>query len=83
MKSRPKGSKDSVETIFFVDEKFKFSKLELQRNDALADGVFLSRDLVNLPANILNTETFEKELKKFKKIGIKVRVLRIFCNYFC
>ncbi|RCL74220.1 MAG: leucyl aminopeptidase [Alphaproteobacteria bacterium] len=75
LKSRPKGSKDSAETTFFLDEKFKFSKLDLQRNDALADGVFLSRDLVNLPANILNTETFEKELKKFKKIGIKVRVL--------
>ena len=75
LKSGSKRSKDSAETIFFVDEKFKYSKLDLQKNDALAEGVFLSRDLVNLPANILNTEKFEKELKKFKKIGIKVRVL--------
>ena len=73
LKSRSKGSKNNDETTFFVDDKFKFSKLDLQRNDALADGVFLSRDLVNLPANILNTEKFEKELKKFKQIGVKVR----------
>ncbi len=75
LKSGSKRSKDCAETIFFVDEKFKFSKLDLQKNDALAEGVFLSRDLVNLPANILNTEKFEKELKKFKKIGVRVRVL--------
>ncbi|MDC3108145.1 leucyl aminopeptidase [Paracoccaceae bacterium] len=75
LKSESKRNKDSAETIFFVDEKFKFSKLDLQKNDALAEGVFLSRDLVNLPANILNTEKFEEELKKFRKIGVKVRVL--------
>ena len=75
LKSGSKRSKDSAETIFFVDEKFSFSKLDLQKNDALAEGVFLARDLVNLPANILNTEKFEKELKKFKQIGVKVRVL--------
>ena len=75
LKSGSKRSKDSAETIFFVDESFSLSKLDLQKNDALAEGVFLSRDLVNLPANILNTEKFEKELKKFKKIGVRVRVL--------
>ena len=75
LKSGSNRKKDNAETIFFVDENFKFSKLDLQKNDALAEGVFLSRDLVNLPANVLNTEKFAKELKKFKKIGVKVRVL--------
>ncbi len=75
LKSRAKRSKDNAETLFFVDEEFKYSKLDLQKNDALAEGVFLSRDLVNLPANILNTDNFENELKKFKKLGVKVRVL--------
>ena len=45
------------------------------KNDALAEGVFLCRDLVNFPANILNTNQFEMELKKLNKVGIKVRVL--------
>ena len=75
LKSKPKGNIKSSETIFFVDEKFKFSKFDLSKNDALAEGVFLSRDLVNLPANILNTEKFEIELKTLRKIGVKIRVL--------
>ncbi len=75
LKSERMRSKDIAETIFFIDEKFKFSKLDLSKNDALAAGVFLSRDLVNLPANVLNTEKFGSELKKFSKIGVKVRVL--------
>ena len=75
LKPERKRSKDTAETIFFIDEKFKFSKLDLSKNDALAEGVFLSRDLVNLPANVLNTEKFGSELKRLSKIGVKVRVL--------
>ena len=75
MKSEKKLRKKSTETIFFVDEKFKCSKSELLKNDALAEGVFLCRDLVNFPANILNTNQFEKEIKKLNKVGIKVKVL--------
>ena len=63
------------ETIFFVDDKFKFSKSDLAKNNALAEGVFLCRDLINLPANILNTKKFENDVKEFEKLGIKVNVL--------
>ncbi len=65
----------TAETNFFVDEKFKSSDTYLTKNDALAEGVFLCRDLVNLPANILNTRKFENEMKNLKKIGVKVSVL--------
>ena len=75
LKSKKNLRKESTQTIFFVDENFKYSKSDLSKNDALAEGVFLCRDLVNFPANILNTNQFEKELKKLNKVGIKVRVL--------
>ena len=75
LKSEKILRKKNAETIFFVDEKFKYSKSDLLKNDALAEGVFLCRDLVNFPANILNTNQFENELKKLTKVGIKVRVL--------
>ncbi len=75
LKSKKNPRKRSTQTIFFVDEKFKYSKSDLSKNDALAEGVFLCRDLVNFPANILNTNQFEKELKKLNKVGIKVKVL--------
>ena len=75
LKFKKNSRKKSNETIFFINEKFKYSKSDLLKNDALAEGVFLCRDLVNLPANILNTNQFEMELKKLNKVGIKVRVL--------
>ncbi|MDC3093294.1 leucyl aminopeptidase [Paracoccaceae bacterium] len=75
LKSDNNGTMMSAETIFFVDEKYKFSKKDLLRDDALAEGVFLCRDLINLPANILNIKKFENELKGLKKIGVKVTVL--------
>ena len=46
----------------------------MSKNDALAEGVFLCRDLVNFPANILNTNQFEKELKKLNTVEL-ARVL--------
>ena len=75
LKSEFNQTKQAAETTFFVDEKFKSSKKDLLKNEALAEGVFLCRDLINLPANILNTKNFENELKSLKKIGVKVRVL--------
>ncbi len=75
LKSGHNSTNNSAETIFFVDEKYRSSKINLSRNDALAEGVFLCRDLINLPANILNTRQFENELKSLKEIGVKVTVL--------
>ena len=63
------------ETIFFVNDNFKYSKITSLNNSAISEGVRLCRDLVNSPANILNTEQFTKELIEFKNLGIKVRVL--------
>ncbi|RVT84087.1 leucyl aminopeptidase [Rhodobacteraceae bacterium CCMM004] len=43
--------------------------------DALAQGVFFTRDLVNAPANILTTEAFASRLEELREIGVEVEVL--------
>lgn len=43
--------------------------------DKVADGVFLTRDLVSEPANILYPEEFAERCRKLKDLGIKVKVL--------
>jgi len=43
--------------------------------DKIADGVFLTRDLVSEPANILSPDALAKEAKKLTKLGVKVTVL--------
>jgi len=43
--------------------------------DAVAQGVFLARDLVNEPPNELYPESFAKRAKELTKLGLKVEVL--------
>ena len=42
---------------------------------AVADGIFLARDLVNEPPNILHPEEFARRAKALSKLGLKVEVL--------
>jgi leucyl aminopeptidase len=43
--------------------------------DSVANGVFLTRDLVSQPPNVLYPATFADECKKLAKLGVKVTVL--------
>ena len=42
---------------------------------AVADGVFMTRDLVNEPANVLTTSAFADRLDEMSALGLKVEVL--------
>ena len=42
--------------------------------DALSEGVFLTRDLVSEPGNILHPDEYAKRITMLRKIGIKVTV---------
>jgi leucyl aminopeptidase len=43
--------------------------------DAIADGVFCTRNLVSEPSNVLYPETLAREAQKLSKLGLKVEVL--------
>jgi leucyl aminopeptidase len=45
------------------------------RMEAVADGVFLARDLVNEPPNVLSPQEFARRAKALTKTGLKVEVL--------
>ncbi len=53
-----------------------FNKTNLLRNKlkALLEGVFLTRDLVSEPGNILHPDEYAKRILKLKKFGLKVTV---------
>ena len=67
----------------------KLSRLDIQLRDAararhefegfdkVADGVFLTRDLVSEPANILYPESLAKRAQELTRLGIKVEVLTL------
>ncbi|WP_099827463.1 leucyl aminopeptidase [Oceaniglobus indicus] len=43
--------------------------------DALAQGVFFTRDLVNAPSNVLTTTEFAAQLEGLRDLGVEVEVL--------
>ena len=48
---------------------------EYKYHDAIREGVFLSRDLVSEPPNVLNPKRYTEEIKKLTKLGLKVEIL--------
>ena len=47
---------------------------EFKYYDAIKEGVFLSRDLVSEPPNVLNPKKYTEEIKKLTKLGLKVEI---------
>ena len=48
---------------------------EYKYYDAIKEGVFLSRDLVSEPPNVLNPKRYTEEIKKLSKLGLKIEIL--------
>ena len=48
-----------------IEKKYKY-------NDALKSGVFLTRDLVSEPGNVLHPDEYAKRIAELKKYGLKV-----------
>lgn len=51
------------------------AKAAFAAHEKIGDGVFLTRDLVSEPANILFPEAFAKRCKELEALGVKVKVL--------
>ena len=49
-----------------IEKKYKYYH-------AIKEGVFLSRDLVSEPPNILNPKAYVQEIKKLSKLGLKIK----------
>ena len=46
---------------------------EYKYYNAIKEGVFLSRDLVSEPPNVLNPKKYVEEIKKLSKLGLKIK----------
>lgn len=49
-----------------IEKKYKYY-------EAIKEGVFLTRDLVSEPPNVLNPKTYAQEIQKLSKFGLKVK----------
>ena len=73
--TEPHDKKPSIITVRVVCDDPKAAKKAFKTMDAVADGVFFTRDLVSEPANILHPEEFARRVKKLEKLGCKVEIL--------
>jgi leucyl aminopeptidase len=72
LKDEDKPSLSKINVL--VDKHLKTRKHFAELN-AVAEGVFLTRDLVSEPPNVLYPESFAKRLRGLKADGLKVEVL--------
>lgn len=66
---------NNLETIVFVGDNTSRVENYFKELQAVAEGVFLARDLVNEPANVLTPEKFAKTISSLGVWGIKVTLL--------
>ncbi len=69
-----KKNKKIYNNLNIVGNKTKKSNLLRKKLNALLEGVFLTRDLVSEPGNILHPDEYAKRISRLKKFGLKVKV---------
>jgi len=67
--------KPKLENVTLVLENAASAETLFQEASFVAEGIFLNRDLLNEPCNILNPKTFAERTKELEKLGVVVTVL--------
>ena len=66
---------EDADLITVMHKEPEMLKSELNEAEAIRDGVFLTRNLINEPSNILTTEEFANRLAELSKLGVKIEIL--------
>ncbi|OAN48042.1 leucyl aminopeptidase [Paramagnetospirillum marisnigri] len=75
MTKQKKEDKPSLKKLTVMSEAAAEAKSAFARLDKVADGVFLTRDVVSEPANIIHPESLAEKAEALKELGIEVEVL--------
>ena len=70
-----KSKELKIESLDFVVKNDADAKKQFKELEILADNIFLTRNLVSEPSNVLNPESYAKICQEFKKDGLTVEVL--------
>ncbi|WP_334331075.1 leucyl aminopeptidase [Candidatus Phytoplasma prunorum] len=74
-KKNSKQKKENNVELIVITKNAENCRKELKHIEAICEGVNLTKELVNEPANILGTEEFVKQIKKLEKLNVKVKIL--------
>lgn len=73
--SEKKDNLPSLEKAVFLVSDVDKAKNKYKHFEAIANGVRMTRDFVNEPANYLNPKTFAKDIARLSYLGIDVEVI--------
>jgi leucyl aminopeptidase len=73
-KEKPED-KPSLKKLVIACDDHAAAKKAFARHEAIADGVFLTRDLASEPANVIYPESLADRARDLSKIGVEVEVL--------
>ena len=66
--------KNKINKLYVVGEKSKKSNILRNKLNSLLEGIFLTRDLVSEPGNVLHPDEYARRITKLRKLGLKVVV---------
>ena len=67
-------SKNEIINLYIVGDKSKKSNILRNKLNSLLQGVFLTRDLVSEPGNVLHPDEYARRITKLRKLGLKVTI---------
>ncbi len=67
--------KPSLKSVSIVLDSVKEAKSKYKNYQSVAEGVFIARDVISEPPNVLYPETYAEKCKELKELGVKVEVL--------
>jgi leucyl aminopeptidase len=67
--------KPTLTDVQIVTEAGKAAQTRFECENAVVDGVYFARDLVNEPPNVLHPESFAQRLAELSELGVEVKVL--------
>ena len=70
-----KKTKKQLNEVKIISNNASKLKNKLKNKNSVAEGIFLARDLVNEPSNVLNPEAYAKRIKELSKFGLKIEIL--------
>lgn len=70
-------SPDGLQKLVIMTAEPDKARAAFQRQQAVANGIILARDLVNEPANVLGPVEFADRVKELERVGLDVEILDV------
>ncbi len=67
-------SKSVITNLYIFGKKYKKTNLLRNKLNSLLKGIFLTRDLVSEPGNVLHPDEYARRILKLRKFGLKVTI---------